>query len=127
MRGRGATGPWRGKEPLGWGGLAGPPPGLRAPRAGMVGYDPEAKCVSTAEAAAAGSASGLVTRLLINPLDVVKIRFQVPARGARGGGGWKRPARSGAGLVPGNGSLVHAESAEPAKSSALALCPGYAR
>lgn len=44
----------------------------------MVGYDPEAKCVSTVEAAAAGSASGFVTRVLISPLDVIKIRFQVP-------------------------------------------------
>uniref|UniRef100_A0A8C5U1H7 Solute carrier family 25 member 19 n=1 Tax=Malurus cyaneus samueli TaxID=2593467 RepID=A0A8C5U1H7_9PASS len=43
----------------------------------MVGYDPEAKCVSTAEAAAAGSASGLVTRVLVSPLDVLKIRFQL--------------------------------------------------
>ncbi|XP_066188071.1 mitochondrial thiamine pyrophosphate carrier isoform X2 [Sylvia atricapilla] len=43
----------------------------------MVGYDPEAKCVSSAEAAAAGSASGLVTRVLVSPLDVLKIRFQL--------------------------------------------------
>ncbi|NWR78864.1 TPC protein, partial [Centropus unirufus] len=43
----------------------------------MVGYDPEASCVSSAEAAAAGSASGLVTRVLISPLDVIKIRFQL--------------------------------------------------
>ncbi|XP_054702813.1 mitochondrial thiamine pyrophosphate carrier isoform X2 [Grus americana] len=43
----------------------------------MVGYDPEAKCVSTVEAAAAGSASGLVTRVLVSPLDVIKIRFQL--------------------------------------------------
>ncbi|XP_015735763.1 mitochondrial thiamine pyrophosphate carrier isoform X1 [Coturnix japonica] len=43
----------------------------------MVGYDPEATCVSTAEAAAAGSASGFVTRVLISPLDVIKIRFQL--------------------------------------------------
>ncbi|NXT79327.1 TPC protein, partial [Zapornia atra] len=43
----------------------------------MVGYDPEAKCVSSVEAAAAGSASGLVTRVLVSPLDVIKIRFQL--------------------------------------------------
>ncbi|XP_014807975.1 PREDICTED: mitochondrial thiamine pyrophosphate carrier [Calidris pugnax] len=43
----------------------------------MVGYDPEAKCVSSAEAAAAGSASGFVTRVLVSPLDVIKIRFQL--------------------------------------------------
>lgn len=53
----------------------------------MVGYDPEAKCVSTVEAAVAGSASGLVTRVLISPLDVIKIRFQVrSSRRARGQG-----------------------------------------
>ncbi|XP_038012810.1 mitochondrial thiamine pyrophosphate carrier isoform X3 [Motacilla alba alba] len=43
----------------------------------MVGYDPEGRCVSTVEAAAAGSASGLVTRILVSPLDVLKIRFQL--------------------------------------------------
>ncbi|NWS40908.1 TPC protein, partial [Probosciger aterrimus] len=43
----------------------------------MVGYDPGSECVSAAEAAAAGSASGFVTRLLISPLDVIKIRFQL--------------------------------------------------
>ncbi|OXB76968.1 UNVERIFIED_CONTAM: hypothetical protein H355_014790 [Colinus virginianus] len=43
----------------------------------MVGYDPEAECVSTVEAAAAGSAAGFVTRVLISPLDVIKIRFQL--------------------------------------------------
>ncbi|XP_068770154.1 mitochondrial thiamine pyrophosphate carrier isoform X2 [Struthio camelus] len=43
----------------------------------MVGYDPEAKCVSTLEAAAAGSAAGLVNRVLVSPLDVIKIRFQL--------------------------------------------------
>lgn len=61
----------------------------------MVGYDPEAKCVSTVEAAAAGSASGFVTRVLVSPLDVIKIRFQVPGgtggpRGAGLGGCWAR-------------------------------------
>ncbi|XP_052664120.1 mitochondrial thiamine pyrophosphate carrier isoform X1 [Harpia harpyja] len=43
----------------------------------MVGYDPEAKCVSSMEAAVAGSASGLVSRVLVSPLDVIKIRFQL--------------------------------------------------
>ncbi|XP_010216769.1 PREDICTED: mitochondrial thiamine pyrophosphate carrier [Tinamus guttatus] len=43
----------------------------------MVGYDPDAKCVSTLEAAAAGSASGLVNRVCVSPLDVIKIRFQL--------------------------------------------------
>ncbi|KFP56270.1 Mitochondrial thiamine pyrophosphate carrier, partial [Cariama cristata] len=43
----------------------------------MVGYDPEATSVSSTEAAIAGSASGLVTRVFISPLDVIKIRFQL--------------------------------------------------
>lgn len=74
-----------------WGG--GSVRGRSVPRAlprpaGMVGYDPGARCVSSAEAAAAGSASGLVTRVLVSPLDVLKIRFQVPhSRRARGQGG----------------------------------------
>lgn len=46
----------------------------------MVGYDPKAddRSNSKFEVAMAGSMSGLVTRLLISPLDVIKIRFQVP-------------------------------------------------
>lgn len=46
----------------------------------MVGYDPKAddRSISKFEVAAAGSVSGLVTRALISPLDVIKIRFQVP-------------------------------------------------
>nr|XP_060620680.1 mitochondrial thiamine pyrophosphate carrier [Anolis sagrei ordinatus] len=45
----------------------------------MVGYDPDSKCssLSTVEIAAGGSASGLVTRALISPFDVLKIRFQL--------------------------------------------------
>lgn len=45
----------------------------------MVGYDPGAKgaALSTEEAALAGSAAGMVTRALISPLDVIKIRFQL--------------------------------------------------
>uniref|UniRef100_A0A8D0GU95 Solute carrier family 25 member 19 n=1 Tax=Sphenodon punctatus TaxID=8508 RepID=A0A8D0GU95_SPHPU len=45
----------------------------------MVGYDPKSrsKCLSTTEIAVAGSASGLVTRALISPLDIIKIRFQL--------------------------------------------------
>ncbi|KAM8784874.1 mitochondrial thiamine pyrophosphate carrier isoform 4-T4 [Rhynchonycteris naso] len=45
----------------------------------MVGYDPKAdgRNISNFEAAVAGSVSGLVTRVLISPLDVIKIRFQV--------------------------------------------------
>lgn len=45
----------------------------------MVGYDPRNQdaAPSSEEAALAGSASGMVTRALISPLDVLKIRFQV--------------------------------------------------
>lgn len=47
----------------------------------MVGFDPGAQgaAPSAEEAALAGSAAGLVTRALISPLDVLKIRFQVMA------------------------------------------------
>lgn len=46
----------------------------------MVGYDPKAdgRNISSFEVAVAGSVSGLVTRVQISPLDVIKIRFQVP-------------------------------------------------
>ncbi|XP_065272256.1 mitochondrial thiamine pyrophosphate carrier isoform X1 [Emys orbicularis] len=45
----------------------------------MVGYDPksEVKSISAVEVAVAGSASGFVTRALISPVDVIKIRFQL--------------------------------------------------
>ncbi|ELW68318.1 Mitochondrial thiamine pyrophosphate carrier [Tupaia chinensis] len=45
----------------------------------MVGYDPSAdgRNVTKFEVAVAGSVSGLVTRVLISPLDVIKIRFQL--------------------------------------------------
>ncbi|DAA18191.1 mitochondrial thiamine pyrophosphate carrier [Bos javanicus] len=45
----------------------------------MVGYDPKAddRDISNVEVAVAGSVSGLVTRVLISPLDVIKIRFQL--------------------------------------------------
>ncbi|XP_004615775.1 mitochondrial thiamine pyrophosphate carrier [Sorex araneus] len=45
----------------------------------MVGYDPEAedRTVSSAQVAAAGSMAGLITRALISPMDVIKIRFQL--------------------------------------------------
>ncbi|XP_060058719.1 mitochondrial thiamine pyrophosphate carrier isoform X2 [Erinaceus europaeus] len=45
----------------------------------MVAYDLKAsgKNISSFEVAVAGSASGLVTRALISPLDVIKIRFQL--------------------------------------------------
>lgn len=45
----------------------------------MVGYDPGAQDAGLApeEAVLAGSAAGMVTRALISPFDVLKIRFQV--------------------------------------------------
>lgn len=46
----------------------------------MVGYDPKAdgRNISKFEVAVSGSLSGFVTRILVCPLDVIKIRFQVP-------------------------------------------------
>ncbi|XP_032900282.1 mitochondrial thiamine pyrophosphate carrier [Amblyraja radiata] len=47
----------------------------------MVGYDPrpqdQGQGLSSSKAAVAGSAAGLFTRVFINPLDVLKIRFQL--------------------------------------------------
>ncbi|XP_049625663.1 mitochondrial thiamine pyrophosphate carrier [Suncus etruscus] len=45
----------------------------------MVGYDPEAedRVLSKVQVAVAGSLSGLITRALISPMDVIKIRFQL--------------------------------------------------
>lgn len=45
----------------------------------MVGYDPkvDGRNISNFEVVVAGSVSGLVTRALISPLDVIKIRFQL--------------------------------------------------
>ena len=43
----------------------------------MVGYHPEQRLLSQSEYAAAGAFSGVFTRVVIQPLDVIKIRFQV--------------------------------------------------
>ncbi|XP_043940881.1 mitochondrial thiamine pyrophosphate carrier [Protopterus annectens] len=45
----------------------------------MVGYDPESKHgpLTSTEVAISGSASGMVTRVIISPMDVLKIRFQL--------------------------------------------------
>ena len=43
----------------------------------MVGFDPGIKELTKMEHAYAGAASGVVTRMIAQPLDVIKIRFQV--------------------------------------------------
>lgn len=43
----------------------------------MVGYDEKQTQLTTGQYALAGATSGVVTRLLIQPLDVVKIRLQI--------------------------------------------------
>lgn len=43
----------------------------------MVGYSPNEKDLSYAAHTAAGALSGIVTRACLQPIDVLKIRFQV--------------------------------------------------
>jgi solute carrier family 25 thiamine pyrophosphate transporter 19 len=43
----------------------------------MVGYDERQRQLTTYQYALAGATSGVVTRLLLQPLDVVKIRLQI--------------------------------------------------
>ena len=43
----------------------------------MVGYDEGQKQLTTSQYALAGAMSGIVTRLLLQPCDVVKIRLQI--------------------------------------------------
>ena len=43
----------------------------------MVGYDNKGRELNNTEYAIAGAASGFITRLLSQPFDVIKIRFQV--------------------------------------------------
>ncbi|MCI4395227.1 hypothetical protein PGIGA_G00178020 [Pangasianodon gigas] len=49
----------------------------RPSRGVMVGYDPSSTALSPEDAAVAGSLAGFVTRAIISPLDVLKIRFQL--------------------------------------------------
>ncbi|ETN83217.1 transporter, major facilitator family protein [Necator americanus] len=82
----------------------------------MVGYNPEpinGKELSSAEYSEAGLASGIATRVIIQPLDVLKIRFQLqeePIRG-RNSGKYKIGSR----LPPNSASL---------RSSADFVCGG---
>ncbi|XP_042562285.1 mitochondrial thiamine pyrophosphate carrier [Clupea harengus] len=59
----------------------------------MVGYDPQYSNVvlSPEEAALAGSAAGMVTRVFISPLDVIKIRFQLQIEQVSSQGSSQRP------------------------------------
>ena len=43
----------------------------------MVGYDPEKKTLTDGEILFASTTSGFVARFLLQPIDVIKIRFQV--------------------------------------------------
>ena len=43
----------------------------------MVGYDPQKRALSTREQAGVGIAASTLARVVIQPLDVIKIRFQV--------------------------------------------------
>uniref|UniRef100_A0A8C5WGL4 Mitochondrial thiamine pyrophosphate carrier n=1 Tax=Leptobrachium leishanense TaxID=445787 RepID=A0A8C5WGL4_9ANUR len=54
----------------------------------MVGFDPGSggQPLATTEVAIAGSLSGLVTRVMISPLDVLKIRFQLQIERSSGHG-----------------------------------------
>ncbi|KAG8446131.1 hypothetical protein GDO86_013846 [Hymenochirus boettgeri] len=68
----------------------------------MVGYDPnsEGQLLSSSEVATAGSLSGLVTRAVISPLDVIKIRFQLQIEDlSRGTQGKYRGILQAAGLI----------------------------
>lgn len=46
----------------------------------MVGYDENQRQLTSAQYAMAGAASGVITRLLLQPLDVLKIRFQIQTK-----------------------------------------------
>ncbi|XP_074648799.1 mitochondrial thiamine pyrophosphate carrier-like [Tubulanus polymorphus] len=54
----------------------------------MVGYDPTSDVhLSESEQAAAGAISGVITRAIAQPLDVVKVRFQLQIEPIKKGGG----------------------------------------
>ena len=46
-------------------------------RYNMVGYDPEKKDLKDRQILVASATSGFIARFLLQPIDVVKIRFQV--------------------------------------------------
>jgi hypothetical protein len=43
----------------------------------MVGYDPEKKDLTNTQILIASATSGLISRVILQPIDVVKIRYQV--------------------------------------------------
>jgi hypothetical protein len=43
----------------------------------MVGYDPEKKDLKDSQILIASTTSGFIARFLLQPIDVIKIRFQV--------------------------------------------------
>lgn len=43
----------------------------------MVGYDPEKKELANSQILIASAASSIIARFLLQPVDVIKIRFQV--------------------------------------------------
>jgi hypothetical protein len=43
----------------------------------MVGYDPEKKDLTNRQILIASATSGFISRFLLQPIDVIKIRFQV--------------------------------------------------
>ena len=48
----------------------------------MVGYDEGQKQLTTTQYALAGATSGIITRLLLQPVDVIKIRLQIQVKPA---------------------------------------------
>ncbi len=43
----------------------------------MVGYDPNKKDLTSSQILIASTTSGFIARFLLQPVDVIKIRFQV--------------------------------------------------